>query len=277
MKTLWLIQILAVLRLEMRKTFLARRGLWIYLLALAPLAIFAGHSMHMISRGRLCDFGDDTNIFATAFQIFHMRLAIFFGCLGIFMNLFRGEVLDKSLHFYFLAPIRREVLLAGKYLAGLLAAIVIFTLSTVAQITALYAHFPWQVIQNYLETGNGWSHVAAYIGVTALACVGYGSVFLAAGALFRNPIIPAATVLVWESINAFLPALLQKFSVIYYLKSLCPIQVLPQIGPPLSLLAINADPISPALAIPGMLLFTLVVLAIAAFQVRRMEIEYGAD
>ena len=202
MKTLWLIQILAVLRLEMRKTFFAKRGLWIYLLALAPLAIFASHSVHMINRGRLCDFADDTNIFATAFQIFHMRLAIFFGCLGIFMNLFRGEVLDKSLHFYFLAPIRREVLLAGKYLAGLLAAVVIFTLSTVAQMTALYAHFPWRLIQNYLEVGNGWSHVAAYIGVTALACIGYGSVFLAAGALFRNPIIPAATVLVWEKNHA---------------------------------------------------------------------------
>jgi ABC-type transport system involved in multi-copper enzyme maturation permease subunit len=202
---------------------------------------------------------------------------IFFGCLGIFMNLFRGEVLDKSLHFYFLAPVRREVLLIGKYGAGLLAAVVIFTLSTMAQLAALYAHFPGQVIRSYLETGNGWEHVSAYIGVTALACLGYGSVFLAAGALFRNPIIPAAAILVWESINAFVPALLQKFSVIYYLKSLVPIDVPPQVGPPFSLLAVNVDPISAAIAIPGILLFTLVVLVIAALQVRRMEIEYGAD
>ena len=41
----------------------------------------------------------------------------FFGCLGIFMNLFRGEMLDKTLHFWFLMPVRREVLLAGKYVA----------------------------------------------------------------------------------------------------------------------------------------------------------------
>lgn len=277
MKTLWLIQILAVLRLEMRKTFFARRGLWIYFLATAPLVVFAGHSIVEIKRGQPCNFGEDTNIFATVFQIFQLRLVIFFGCLGIFMNLFRGEVLDKSLHFYFLAPVRREVLLIGKYAAGLLAAIVIFTLSTIAQLTALYAHFPSQVIQSYLETGNGWAHVSAYVGVTALACLGYGSVFLAAGALFRNPIIPAAAVLIWESINAFVPALLQKFSVIYYLKSLVPIDVPPQVGPPFSLLAINADPISATVAIPGILLFTLLVLLIAAFQVRRMEIEYGAD
>ena len=40
MKTLWLTQIVAVLRLEMRKTFFSRRGLWVYLLALAPVVIF---------------------------------------------------------------------------------------------------------------------------------------------------------------------------------------------------------------------------------------------
>ena len=42
------------------------------------------------------------------------------------MNLFRGEMLDKTLHFWFLAPVRREVLLAGKYGAGLIASVVIF-------------------------------------------------------------------------------------------------------------------------------------------------------
>jgi hypothetical protein len=110
-----------------------------------------------------------------------------------------------------------------------------------------------------------------------LACVGYGSVFLAAGALFRNPIIPAAVVLFWEGLNPFLPAVLQKVSVIYYLKSLCPIEVPPQVGPPFSFLAVNADPVSPAVAIPGLLLFTAVVLLIAAVQVRRMEINYGTE
>jgi ABC-type transport system involved in multi-copper enzyme maturation permease subunit len=277
MKTLWLMQIAAVLRLEMRKTFFAKRGLWIYLLAVMPLVIFAGHTIISLRRGDACDFGQDTNIFATIFQILDLRLTIFFGCLGIFMNLFRGEMLDRSLHFYFLAPIRREVLLTGKYLAGLLAAIVIFTGSTFAQFASLYAHFPAATVQAYLRDGNGWSHLLAYLGVTILACIGYGSLFLAAGALFRNPIIPAAVVLIWEAINPFLPSLLQKFSVIYYLKSLCPIDVPAQVGPPFSFLAVNADPVSAAVAIPGLLLFTVFVLAIAAVQVRRMEINYGTD
>ena len=40
---LWRRQIAAILGLELNKSFFARRGLWIYLLALGPLFITAGH------------------------------------------------------------------------------------------------------------------------------------------------------------------------------------------------------------------------------------------
>jgi hypothetical protein len=277
MKTLWLTQIAAVVRLEMRKTFLARRGLWIYFLAFMPLLIFGLHSWDSLRRHRACDFGQDTNIFAGIFQLLDLRLVLFFGCLGIFMNLFRGEMLDRSLHFYFLSPVRREVILVGKYLAGLLAAVTIFTSSTVLQWIVMYWHFPTSTVMAYLRDGNGWSHLMAYVTVTTLGCVGYGSVFVLAGALFKNPIFPAAAILIWESINAFLPSLLQKFSVIYYLKSLCPIEAPPDVPPPFSLMIVNADPISPGVAVPGILLFTALVLVVAALRVRRMEINYGTD
>jgi len=277
MKTLWLTQIAAVIRLEMRKTFFSRRGLWVYLLAFAPLLIFGGHSIVMtFIKRHPCDMGQDTNIFAGVFQVLDLRLIIFFGCLGIFMNLFRGEVLDRSLHFYFLAPIRREVLVIGKYLTGIIAALAIFTTSTVLQWIAMYAHFPMVMVWSYLRDGNGWSHLAAYAETSALGCVGYGSVFLLMGALFRNPIFPAAGILIWESVNAFVPPLLQKFSVIYYLKSLCPIEAPPDMGP-FSLLVVNAEPIAPGIAVTGILLFTILVVVIAAVQVRRMEISYSTD
>lgn len=272
-----LAQIYAVVRMELRKTFFARRGLWIYLLAFAPVLVFAGHTILQLRSGRPCDFGLDTNIFAGVFQFFYLRLAIFFGCLGIFMNLFRGEVLDKSLHFYFLAPIRRDVLLAGKFLTGLFAAILIFCTSTVVQFFALYWHFPSNVFQNYLFHNNGLSHLGAYVGVTALACVGYGSVFLAAGILVRNPIIPAAVILVWEAANGFLPHVLQKLSVIYYLKSLCPIDVPPDVPPPVALLVVNPDPMSATIAIPALLLLSITVLYLASLRIRHMEISYGTE
>ena len=43
-----LAQIAAVFRLEVRKSFFARRSLWVYLLALAPLLLFFGGQDQMI-------------------------------------------------------------------------------------------------------------------------------------------------------------------------------------------------------------------------------------
>src|SRR5262249_16226989 len=74
----------------------------------------------------LIDFEEDRTASPGVFKFFYFRLAISFGCLGIFMTLFGGEMVDKTLRFWFPAPARREVLLAGKYLAGLIAATLIF-------------------------------------------------------------------------------------------------------------------------------------------------------
>lgn len=278
---LWSSQIWAILRLELRKTLLARRGLWIYLLAFAPALIFAGHSIIQMKTGRSCDIGNDTQIFAGVFQLFFMRLSIFFGCVGIFMNLFRGEVLDKSLHYYFLAPVKRQVLVAGKFLSGLLASMVIFGTGTVLAFFALYLHFDSSIRQEYFYHGHGLEHLAAYLGVTLLACVGYGGVFLAAGVLFRNPLYPTVLVLVWEAISGFVPQTLQHFSVIFYLKSLCPVSVPAEIflgrGSLLALLSVNPTPASAPTAILGLLILSLTLLVFTGRQVRHMEIDYGTD
>jgi hypothetical protein len=222
---------------------------------------------------------EDAVIYAGVFQFFYLRLAIFFGCLGIFMNLFRGEILDKSLHFYFLAPIRRDVLMVGKFLAGLLATCIIFMTSELLQFAVFTGQFSPNVRDLYLYQNHGLANAAAYLGVTALACLGYGAFFLAAGMLFKNPILPAAAILIWETANPFLPALLKKFSVIYYLKSLCPVDIPTPPGMPgiLSLLVSNPDPVSMPVAILGIVIVSLLVLYVSGFQVRRMEINYTSE
>ena len=366
MTKLWWAQIKAVIRLEMKKTLFARRGLWIYVLAVLPLLLFTAHAVltshqrarnsniarrsertltyedllavktdmttqaviavlgkppirfHWNERRQVesgeftvvphesyqysdgasdlrVEFADgkvhsieihqgytmpeDSIVFAGVFQFFYLRLAIFFGCLGIFMNLFRGEVLDKSLHFYFLAPIRREVLMVGKFMAGLLATCIIFVTSELLQIVVFTWQFRPAMRDLYLYQNHGLAQAAAYLGITALACLGYGAFFLAAGLLFRNPILPAAAILVWETLNPFLPSLLKKFSVIYYLKSLCPVDVPSPPGTPplLSLLVSNPDPVSTPVAILGIASVALLVLYISSFQVRVMEIDYTTE
>ena len=226
----------------------------------------------------LIDFEEDRQIYAAFFQHYYLRLAIFFGCLGIFMNLFRGEMLDKTLHFWFLAPARREVLLAGKYLAGLIAAVTIFTIGPALCFgLLLWPQEPAQLQAFWPDPGV--THLLRYIAAAALGCLGYGSVFLAAGLLLRNPIVPAVLILFWEGINNFLPAALQKLSVLYYVRSICPVPAPLDPEAPLlvQLLVSPAEPPSPATAVFGLLAVTVLVLWAASRAVRRIEINYGTD
>ena len=123
------------------------------------------------------------------------------------------------------------------------------------------------------------AHAFWYVTAALLGCVGYGSVFLAAGLLLRNPIIPAAVLLGWEGINGFLPAMLQKLSVLYYLQSLCPVPVPTDKNAPalVQLLLSPAAPASRLGAIAGLLVVTALVLWIARFAIRRMQVSYGTE
>ena len=53
---LWFAQILAVIRLEWKKTFFARRGFWIYILALMPLTNLTQRSLNGWPQPREVEF-----------------------------------------------------------------------------------------------------------------------------------------------------------------------------------------------------------------------------
>ena len=125
----------------------------------------------------------------------------------------------------------------------------------------------------------GPAHAFWYVAAAVLGCVGYGSVFLAAGLLLRNPMIPAVVILLWESINGFLPDVMQKLSVLHYLQSLCPVPApLPaNMSPVIKMLLAPAAPSSVPVAVFGLLALTAVVLFAAMRAVRRLEINYGTE
>ena len=99
------------------------------------------------------------------------------------------------------------------------------------------------------------------------------------GLYLRNPIIPAAVLLAWESVNGILPHVLQKMSILYYLQSLCPVPAPMEDDAPMliRMLAAPAAPASRPGAILGLLLLTAFVLWIGSVAVRRMQITYGGE
>jgi ABC-type transport system involved in multi-copper enzyme maturation permease subunit len=268
-------QILGVLRLEFKKTFFSKRGWWIYLLALGPVGLTLLHwliTARFQSSGSRHTIGQDTLIFASIFHFYYLRLGIFFGCVGIFSNLFRAEMLQKTLHYYYLTPLRREVLVAGKYIAGFAVALVLFVGSTALSFLFIGRHFG-AAYSDYIWHGPGLNQLGSYMLVAGLASAGYGAVFLMCGLLFKNPMIPAAVVWVWENLNPFLPTLLKKISVIFYLKSLSPVEI--PIPPPFNVMVVDADPSPAWVAVPGLLAVALILLFYSAISARQAEISYG--
>jgi ABC-type transport system involved in multi-copper enzyme maturation permease subunit len=216
-------------------------------------------------------YGETPIIFANLFEGMILRTVVFFGCAWIFMNLFRGEVVDRSLHYYFLSPVKREVLVAGKYISGLVTSLVLFVTMSAICIFLLYLPVGYSGGMNYLFDGPGLNQALTYLGIIVLACIGYGAVFMVIGLFFRNPIIPAVILYGWEFINFLLPPMLKKLSVIHYLRSLMPVPI--DEGP----FAVGVEPTSAWVTVPGLILVTVAVLAMASFRIRQMEIKYGSE
>jgi hypothetical protein len=152
---------------------------------------------------------------------------------------------------------------------------VLFTATTILAMLLLYfPHFYSQSVRFFTD-GRGLNHLLTYAGITMLACVGYGAFFLVVGLFIRNPIIPALLLYGWEWLNFLLPPLLKKISVIHYLTSMMPVPLSAAIaeGP----LAVVAEPTPAWISVPSMLLVTVVVLILAAYRTRHMEIRYGND
>lgn len=270
---LWTRQLSTIVRMELRKSLFRWRSAWIYLLAFAPVVIIGAHALIDRHNG---DGGmrEDIVILAGIFQFYYLRLAIFFGCLGIFTRLIRGEMVERSLHYYLLAPVRRELLVFGKFVAGVLTSVTVFGLAVFAAVAFMYLHFGHQGMQ-FLTEGPGAYHMKAYLGITALACLGYGAVFLALSMTFKNPIVPAIIFFGWEALNPIVSPLMQKLSITFYLRHLLPVAV-PADGV-FALLTIVTEPVPAWAATMGVVALTFGVLLLAGYRVRKLEISYTTE
>lgn len=269
-RALMMRQLVGTLRLEIRRSLFGRRAFAVYFLAFAPLVLVALWAISPFPTSEFDGAQEAMTVFAFMFEAY-LRVSIFFSALFLFVNLYRADILEKSLHYYFLAPVRREVVAAGKYLAALVVSCGFFLIGTL--LLFVLTTIPWGLSEfsTYVFRGPGLGNLIAYLSVVVLACAGYGAIFLVIGLVFRNPVIPAALIWIWEAANLLLPPLLKKFSVVYYLQALYPIPLTR------SLFEVVVEPPPVWVAVLGAVAVTVAVLAFAGWRVRRMEVSYGGD
>jgi len=268
-------QVSVLVRNEVRRNLLTRRRIWIYLLAFLPVLMILAHVIFDRNEGAgPAQLENDTQVLAGIVQLYYLRLGIFFACMAIFTWLFRGEMVERTLHYQFLVPVRREVLVVGKFFAGAIIAIALFEMAVLACFYLMYSRFG-SAGKSYVFDGPGVGQLGSYLLVTALACLGYGAVFLAFSLLFKNPIIPGVVIMGWEAVAPIFPPWAQRLSVTFYLKHLCPVSL--PIRGPLAIFTIVTGPISPFMAVLGLLFLTIAILALSCFLIHRMEITYTAE
>jgi ABC-type transport system involved in multi-copper enzyme maturation permease subunit len=272
----WRSQIGILIQRELRRNLFTRRRLWIYLLAFVPTLMVA---IHRVFQGSAPAYQgvlqDETEVLAGIVQFYYVRLGLFFACMGIFSWLFRGEMVEHTLHYAFLAPVRREILVVGRFLAGAITAIILFETAVIGCFYFQYSRFG-ALGTAYVFHGPGLRQLGSYALVILLGALGYGAVFLGLSLVFRNPIVPGALFLGWETITPILPRTLQMLSVTFYLKQLYPVHVSTNSGV-LSLFTVVAEPLSPYTAVFGLLCFTAAVLVFSCYRIRSVEITYTTD
>jgi ABC-type transport system involved in multi-copper enzyme maturation permease subunit len=265
----WVSQLWAVAKVELRRYRRGRRWIAPCVLAILPNLIMLSPMLF----GRLnTEFGGMRRgpiDYARFFQNFWLQFMIFSSCVTVFSQLFRSEFLEKTLHHYYLVPIRREAVVFGKFLTALVPSVLLFTTTT----ASTYFSFFWPSAsgRDFLLSALGISHMLRYIAIAALACAAYGAVFLLLGLTFRNPMIPALFVLSWETFNYVLPSLFQHLSVTLYLRSFMPVTILN--GP----FGVTVEPPSLPASAAGLLIASVGIVALSAYLVRHIQITYSAD
>ncbi|MCD4751256.1 MAG: hypothetical protein K8R59_17950 [Thermoanaerobaculales bacterium] len=261
-------QIRVVGLMDIRRTLGARRGFGLIVFALLPVALAVLRAMTLPDSLR-ADLGRTSTELANIFYILQLRFIVYFACAFLFVRSFRGEILQRSLHYLFLAPVRREVLAVGKYFGALGSALATLLPSTTLLAVIFYLAHGSELGLGLLFTSRGLSHLAAYLAATALACVGYGALFFLAGLFFRNPMIPAGLYLGFEVLAPFLPVTLRVLSVAQHLRAILPVKL--SWGP----LDMVGSPFGPFVSVLLLLVVSAAAIALAAWRADHLEITYS--
>jgi ABC-type transport system involved in multi-copper enzyme maturation permease subunit len=262
-------QVWTIAKNEVRRSLFSRRSLAVYLLIGMPLALMLLRALFMPGSAR-ANAAHATTEFAEVFHFFLLRFVVFFANAMIFVRLFRGEILEKSLHYALLAPLPRIVLVVGKYLGGVLSAALILVFTTSLTYVLIYLPHGSAGVQLMLS-GKGVSNLASYVLIVVLACFAYGALFMLAGLFFKNPMVPAVLFLGWETLTPFLPTFLKVLSFVHYLVSFAPVPV------SLGAFALLAKPVPWWIAFLALIVSSAALVFLASRVARRLEVTYSAD
>ena len=110
-------QLAGTLRLDLRRSLFSPRALAALFLAFAPAVLVGIWALTPFPTREFAGPHESVRVFSILFELY-VRVSIFFSSMFLFVSLYRSDILERSLHYYLLTPVRRELVALGKYLAA---------------------------------------------------------------------------------------------------------------------------------------------------------------
>ncbi|MCB2156385.1 ABC transporter permease [bacterium] len=229
-------QLLALLRLTIRRGMRGRFFWGTLILAGLPVMIILARTIVLLVLSRL-SFADPLPLIGGEsahssetidsmqymLVVGYMHFSVIFAAIMFGKSALREEFNEQTLHYLFLQPIPRWLILAGKYLGFLIIAWPIFMLAlTTAQILAVLPFGLDGMYSVLIERGRLLALVREFF-VIGLSLAVFSALFLALSTVFKN-VFDALFIYGWETASSLLPTVLKNFSLTFYFTHLLPQQ-----------------------------------------------------
>lgn len=214
-------QIAAVLALALRR--LGRSKLMFACAFLGALPVFV---VCLLVAHRSSDYPADLakahDIFEVWIRTFFLNFIVFFVASLLGFGVVRQERDDRTLHYLFLQPVKRWVLILGKTAAFL-------TLASAICLTSLWGTYVLMTLGKFgpreaiadLFAGGRFVVLLKESCVLVLGLLAYGSIAILMGSLFKSGLY-ALFLLGWETALPYLPSSMKMWTMMHYLQSLLP-------------------------------------------------------
>lgn len=260
---------LRVFDLSLGQLLWSRRTIFLALVVGAPvvlgviLRVLASSGLAQVRMGGAPVLAGPS-IFGLFIWVLYLRFIV--PVLGVFYgtSLIADEVEDKTITYLFTRPIARGAIVLGKYLAYLVATVLV----VLPSVMLLY----FLVV----PTGGGalagsFTALLKDLALLGLGLAAYGALFAWVGAQFRHPLVTGLVFAFgWEQGIMLIPGYFKRFTIAYYLQGLVP-HAMPQDNALSFLQSVVSSSLSAPLCLFWLLVIWAVFLFLAARAVDRRE------
>jgi ABC-type transport system involved in multi-copper enzyme maturation permease subunit len=200
--------------------------------------------------------------FGMLIWVFFLRFII--PVLGVFYGtaMIADEVEDKTITYLFTRPVRRSVVLIGKYLAYLACT----TLVVLPAVMIVYF-----LIVPISQVPSSFRWLVTDLALLAAGLAVYGALFALVGTVLKRPLLVGLVFAFgWEQVAMVVPGYLRRFTVAYYLQALVP-HAMPSEGVSALVGAVFSDTPSLAVSLAGLAVILAGSLILASRAVERRE------